>query len=249
MAVLPKLLVGAAMRTPKFEKMERHLFFGPHPDDIEIGCGALVGRLSREGKKIRFVIVTDGRHGSATIPSADLVAIRKAEAIRSAKILGVDDVVFLGFPDGELKDDDEIFRAMAAEAASFAPDVIYAPNARVANEFHPDHVSVGKAAERLLFSSPHKGVMASLGLSPIPLKAAAFYMTSDHNRKVRVKASDFRSQLEAIRAHESQLGSLAQVFSYLKIRSFSYGIGKLALHGEAYLVRTPSDCHCLPEKA
>ena len=37
---LMKLILKAAVPTPKIEAYRRFLFVGPHPDDIEIGAGA-----------------------------------------------------------------------------------------------------------------------------------------------------------------------------------------------------------------
>ena len=60
----------------------RCLFFGPHPDDIEIGAGATAARLAREGRAVRFVICTDGRYGSRTIPP---VVWRVIHSVRSRR--------------------------------------------------------------------------------------------------------------------------------------------------------------------
>ena len=60
---LTNLALHFAAPLPDLEGFERYLFVGPHPDDIEIGAGATVSRLASLGKKITFLICTDGRYG------------------------------------------------------------------------------------------------------------------------------------------------------------------------------------------
>ena len=49
---LTKLALKIAAPVPEVETFTRYLFIGPHPDDIEIGCGATVARLAAEGKQM-----------------------------------------------------------------------------------------------------------------------------------------------------------------------------------------------------
>ncbi|MBQ7644968.1 MAG: PIG-L family deacetylase, partial [Spirochaetales bacterium] len=103
MSLLRRALKIAAP-LPKLESFSRYLFIGPHPDDIEIGCGATVSKLVSLGKEVSFLICLDGRFGLTNAPEGtlpkDLIEIRRKEAIESAKMLGVDDVHFLDMQDG-----------------------------------------------------------------------------------------------------------------------------------------------------
>ena len=61
---LTRLALHCAAPVPHPERFTRYLFVGPHPDDIEIGAGATVSRLTAQGKRVTFLICTDGRYGT-----------------------------------------------------------------------------------------------------------------------------------------------------------------------------------------
>ena len=68
------------------------LAIGPHPDDIEYGCGGTLLEFAKSKKnKIYFLVVTKGEVGGSSL-------VRTAEQGASAKILGA--VVFLGWIQG-----------------------------------------------------------------------------------------------------------------------------------------------------
>ena len=60
---LTRIALKFAAPLPHLENFDRYLFIGPHPDDIEIGAGATVSRLTALGKQVSFLICTDGRFG------------------------------------------------------------------------------------------------------------------------------------------------------------------------------------------
>jgi LmbE family N-acetylglucosaminyl deacetylase len=78
-----------------------------HPDDETLVAPALA-RYAREGARVFLVIATDGRRGTsrhAGIPAGDSLAkVRAAEARCSARVLGLQPPILLGFPDAGLSD-------------------------------------------------------------------------------------------------------------------------------------------------
>ena len=78
-----------------------------HPDDETLVAPALA-RYAREGVRVFLVIATDGRLGAqshAHIPAGDSLAkIRAEEARCSARALGLQPPILLGFPDAGLAD-------------------------------------------------------------------------------------------------------------------------------------------------
>lgn len=69
------------------------LAIGAHPDDIELGCGASLARLSQEGVYITAVVMTPGSVG------VESGIDRQAESYESLRILGCDQIFHLDFDD------------------------------------------------------------------------------------------------------------------------------------------------------
>ena len=78
-----------------------------HPDD-ETLVAPVLSRYAREGVRVVLVTATDGRRGAAKwtgIPAGDsLAAVRANEARCSARALGIEPPILLGFPDAGLSD-------------------------------------------------------------------------------------------------------------------------------------------------
>ena len=252
---ITKLALRIAAPFPKVNSFEKYLFVGPHPDDIEIGAGATVAALAAQGKKICFLICTDGRYGAMNMKESaseeELIAIRKDEAIRSAAALGVTDVRFLGLSDGGCYDSDDLIKQIAGVISSFQPDVIFAPDPAPASECHVDHLNVGKAVRTLAVNAANPGIMKKLGASPVPLKAVAFYMTARPN--VFMKTTGFvKNQLAALfENHLSQYPAGCDdrdaIKLYLKLRARDFGLRSFHVTAEGFRILGTIHMHCLPE--
>jgi len=128
------------------------LVVAAHPDDPEFGFGASVARLAEDGADVFYVICTDGCQGGEdpSVPDAELSATRYAEQRAAAEVLGVKDVVFLGFRDGYLAPNVELRKAITREIRRFRPDLVltHLPVRTLGvgiGASHPDHLAVGEA--------------------------------------------------------------------------------------------------------
>lgn len=252
---LIKLILKAAVPTPRIENYQRFLFVGPHPDDIEIGAGATAGKLAAMGKDICFLICTDGRFGDGNAPEGirgdSLVELRKQEAIASAAMLGVSDVRFLDLCDGGFYHKQEMLEKIARVVGEFQPDVILAPDPDVTSECHVDHLNVGTVAKQVAYFAPYGSIMARYGAQAAPVQALAFYMTAKPNRFVRTKGY-FRLQQKAIfDCHQSQFpensAEAQSIGLYLKLRGLEFGLRSGKGWAEGFRVLGVTHMHCLPE--
>ena len=250
---LTRLALHCAAPVPHPERFTRYLFVGPHPDDIEIGAGATVSRLTAQGKRVTFLICTDGRYGTenTALSGEELVAARRQEALASAALLGVTDVRFLGLSDGGAYAQQELLTGIARTIADVQPEVLFAPDPCVRSECHTDHLNVGQAVRRLACAAPNLGVMATLGAQPAPVQALAYYMTARPNRFVATRGH-LKRQLDAIfTCHLSQFPTdcpaAASVRLYLRLRAADFGLRSLKGCAEGFRVLGPTHMHCLPE--
>ena len=69
---------------------------GAHPDDIELGCGASLAKLSQEGFDIFAVVLTSGSKGNPFDQN------RLQETSQALNLLGVTKTFFLNFEDTKL---------------------------------------------------------------------------------------------------------------------------------------------------
>lgn len=135
----------------------RVLCFAPHPDDEVIGPGGTLALHRGQGDPVRVVLATDGTAGDPDghYDAASYTSRRRDESRAGLAELGVDDVVFWGYPDSCVvaeSDLEGIARRVEAEVASFAPAVVYLPWAGERNSDHRAlHAAVSRALLRVGF--------------------------------------------------------------------------------------------------
>jgi LmbE family N-acetylglucosaminyl deacetylase len=132
--------------------LERALVVISHPDDGEFGAAATIAQLTAAGVRVDYVVTTDGSKGTEDpeVRPEDLAAIRAAEQRAAADILGVREIVHLGYPDGYLEPTLELRRDITRQIRRFRPDLVITQNPQRRldhNPFigHPDHLATGEA--------------------------------------------------------------------------------------------------------
>ncbi len=251
---ITRLALSFAAPLPKLESFERVLFIGPHPDDIEIGASATAAKLVSLGKKVSFLICLDGRYGLDFAPAGttpeELISLREAEALASAKALGVEEVHFLRLSDGGFYTPEELQRGVARIVGQTQPQLIFAPDPDVTSECHADHRSVGEAARRIAFFAPFTEIMAKLGAGSAPVEALAYYMTARPNCFVQTRGL-LPKQLAALSCHRTQFpdgsADYKTISLYLRLRAVDFGLRSLKGEAEGFRVLSRTRMHCLPE--
>lgn len=103
----------------------------PHQDDEVLGCGGTIARKIEERAEVHLVFMTDGATSHCRfIPSAELVRIRRGEAIEAARILGVPEshITFLDYPDGRLHTARQVATNRIAELLTdIYPEEVFVP--------------------------------------------------------------------------------------------------------------------------
>ncbi|GAB99790.1 hypothetical protein GONAM_10_02610 [Gordonia namibiensis NBRC 108229] len=95
-----------------------------HPDDPEYGMAAAVARWTGEGRRVVYALASSGERGIEGMTPAECGPLREAEQRASAKIVGVDEVEFWGFPDSDIHNTPELRAKIAETVERIAPQVI-----------------------------------------------------------------------------------------------------------------------------
>jgi LmbE family N-acetylglucosaminyl deacetylase len=134
---------------PLPEDWQRMLCVVAHPDDMEFGAAAAVARWTGQGKDVVYCMVTSGEAGIDGMHPDECRAVREAEEVESARIVGVKAVEFLGLPDGILEYGVPMRRALAEVVRRHRPDIVVTGNFRDTwggrNLNQADHIAVGRA--------------------------------------------------------------------------------------------------------
>ena len=131
--------------------IERALAVMAHPDDVDFGAAGTIAQLTESGVEVTYCIITDGDAGGfdPAVPRTQIGGIRRAEQTAAAKEVGVDDVRFLGYPDGRLEVSFDLRRDIARVIREVRPQRVFcqSPQRNMVRipASHPDHLAAGEA--------------------------------------------------------------------------------------------------------
>ncbi|MGH2732392.1 MAG: PIG-L deacetylase family protein [Actinomycetota bacterium] len=193
------------------------LVISPHPDDAEFGCGGAIAGWVSEGKDVILCVVTNGAMGSndPSVRREDLIATREREQREAAAILGISQVIFLGYEDGYMEDSHELRRDLIREVRRHKPDLVLGPDPssfyidqRYVN--HPDHRAVGQSFAATITPGAttvplYRADLYDRGFEPHRVKACLLYATSTPDCFIEI-GPFIETKVRALRAHRSQFG-------------------------------------------
>ncbi len=238
---------------PELLSAENILCIQPHPDDMEIGAGATIARLSRSGKQVTALTITDGSAGTYQ-PSdkpGEISRTRKAETENSAKLLGVKKLIWLDYADGGNLPYEKIRADITGTIRSLKPDAVMVCDPWLPYEAHSDHNRTGlAAAEACLLSGMPQFCPDDLqkGVMPHSIEMIAFYYTAYPN--TLIDASDtWEIKLAAIDCHNSQFSGEKgeKLKAYLTARSEEQAEKENCRLVEAFKVLTVTHLHIFEE--
>ena len=119
-----------------------------HADDLEFMAAGTVIRFVEKGYTIYEVIATDNSKGSYELSAEELVSVSEQEAKKAAEVMGLDDVIFLRYRDGELSDVplNELREKLMRIIRRVQPNVLMTWDPFAPYETHQDHRTVAMAA-------------------------------------------------------------------------------------------------------
>jgi LmbE family N-acetylglucosaminyl deacetylase len=200
----------------EWDEIQRTMVVFAHPDDAEFGSAGTAAKLVADGKKVFYVVTTDGSKGSSDpeVTPERLIALRQHEQCEAAKVIGISDVSFLGFPDGLLEPTIELRRAITACIRRYKPDIVIvqSPTRDIAAGVfvqHPDHLASGEAALAAIYPCARDRMtfpeLLAQGLEPHKVREVWISGVGSPDYFVDISAV-MDIKVKALLCHASQVG-------------------------------------------
>ena len=188
------------------------IFFGAHPDDLEILCGGTIALYAQAGHAVWMAVATNGNVGSPTLSKSEIAAIRKEEATAAADRLGATGFIWMD-EDDEFLFDNLPTRLKFVDAIRQAKaDIVVTHNP---NDYHPDHIACSKLATDARILSAVRLIESEH--EPVSKSPELYYMDSIAGINFVPQyyvdiTNSFEQKLAAISAHHSQNAWLKSIF-------------------------------------
>jgi LmbE family N-acetylglucosaminyl deacetylase len=180
-----------------------------HPDDAEFMCGGTVAKLVQDGNEVTYVSATDGNRGMHTtdITPEMMTEVRRQEMQAAAEALGVKEVIFLGYEDGQLKEARHLVGDFMRMIRKVRPDILLTFDAWRPYEMHPDHRTVGFAATEAGYLADSPWYYPEQMVEKLePHKPREMYLFAAGEPNYWVDISEtIDVKIEATKCHDSQV--------------------------------------------
>lgn len=212
-----------------------------HPDDAEFGAAGTVAAWVRDGWEMHYVICTDGSGGGSDLATDvslearhQISQIRKKEQRAACDVLGVKEVIFLDYPDGQLQPSLDLRRDIVRVMRRYRPTrvIIQSPDrswtpVMSTGRYHPDHLAAGQAALSAIYPACQNPwdfpELLEEGLQPHRVREIYIMGAPTQNYNTDTSAT-FELKLAALRAHISQHLNFEETEKW--VRGWSKTIGE-----------------------
>jgi LmbE family N-acetylglucosaminyl deacetylase len=185
----------------------------PHPDDAEYGVAGTVARWTKEGKRVIYVVCTNGDKGSSdpNMTGEKIAEVRKKEQMAAADVLGVSEVIFLGHPDQGLEDTPPFRKQIVRLIRQYRPRLIVTADPYRRYIWHRDHRIAGQVVLDAVFPYARDHLaypdLIEEGLQPYKVREMLFWAAEDINYCSDI-TDTFDLKIAALRCHKSQVQQL-----------------------------------------
>ncbi|MGQ9908693.1 MAG: PIG-L family deacetylase [Candidatus Flexifilum sp.] len=208
-------------------KYKKALILTPHPDDLEGFVGGLAARMQAE---ITSVIFAGGDRGVwerryQEMPKDTYIHLRLEEAEQAARLLGVREIIYMGYLDRGVVCDDATIERTVALLRQYQPDVV------ISFEFyrsltpypHPDHLATGQVVRHAVARYEQRDSLD-------------YFVTSTLLPNRFIDVSGVRQiKLTALACHTTQAGLNAIIFPFFEnFITRIWGIFVGSDHSEGY---------------
>jgi LmbE family N-acetylglucosaminyl deacetylase len=205
----------------------------PHSDDAEYGVAGTVAHWTNKGKIVVYVVCTNGNKGTSDreIQPERLIKTREQEQIAAAKVLGVKEVIFLGYPDQELEETPQFRKDIVKQIRRFRPETVVTADPYRRYIWHRDHRITGRVTLDAVFPYARDHLsypdLLEEGLEPHKVKEVLMWASENINYRSDITET-FSLKLIALRKHKSQVGHIPphKLENYLRDRAIQLAEGE-----------------------
>ena len=186
------------------------LVLSAHPDDAEFGAAGTVIHWVNTGQRVVYAIATNGDKGTSdrSLTPETLTAIRRDEQARAATSIGVQELVFMNYPDQALEETPGLRKDVVRLLRVFRPRILVTSDPYRRYLWHRDHRIIGQVAMDAVFpyARDHMAYpdLIEQGLEPHKVAEVLFWGTEDINFQSDITAT-FDRKIEALQCHSSQI--------------------------------------------
>jgi len=191
--------------------MKTAMMFSPHADDAAAFCGATLAKFAAQGWRVLLVRVTDDSTDSYGYTRAETIQRNAAELRQAAKILGIAEVIDLGYETDSLfaVSELELREKFVGLIREHRPYAVFSFDPMGLYENNQDHIRVAQAVDEALWVSAfdkHYPDQIAAGHAPFSVCERWFF-----GRKLPIAnhAEDvtefMRQKVDAMHAHQTMV--------------------------------------------
>ncbi len=220
---MPWLTIDDVLDDSQISKI---LIIAAHPDDVDFGAAGTIAGWTDAGLEVVYCIVTDGAAGGSdpSVSRSEMISVRQAEQVAAAKCVGVSDVRFLGYADGQLEPTLALRKDLTRVIRQVRPDRLVCQSPERNYErlpvSHPDHRAAGSASIDAVYPDARNpfafpDLAGDEGLQAWTVREVWIAGALRPTHFVDV-TDNFPRKVAALRAHESQTGHMSNLEDFLR---------------------------------
>ena len=180
--------------------VNRVLVLAAHPDDEVLGCGGVIQKYKKDNSEVYVCIITDG--SSSQYKNNDEIAKQKdKECVAANKLLGVNEVIRLNFPDMNLDTVPHFKLNLKIEEVveKIKPNILYTHSSADVNK---DHVLVNQST--MVVARPGKDYLKEVYAYEV-LSSTEWFRNSPFQPNVFVNIEPFiKKKIKAFLKYETE---------------------------------------------
>ena len=204
------MTIETLLPTPDIFAAKRILCVQPHYDDNDMAVAGTLTKLAKHGAKLIYLTVTDDLMGIDDVSLTDeaAAAALKRDQFAAAKIVGVQEQYWLGYPDAGAYDYFAVRRDLLKYLRLIKPDFVFTVDPWLTYEGHRDHIQTGLAtAEAVMFAGLTKIASSDPTIDTAyeghEIQGIAFYHTREPNYISDISAV-WEQKVATVRCYETQ---------------------------------------------